>query len=83
MPTVSHSEREAMSAVRSAIARLKGPYAPIAATPLERIQFMRRHFAEIERDIRLDLSPAPSHLAAIAAHCVILYMEGSTDDRSA
>ena len=70
------SEREAMTALRHAIRRLNGPQAPIVTSSLERLQFMRRHFAEIERDIRYDLRPAPSHLYALAAHCLILNMDG-------
>lgn len=79
MPMMTHSEREAMFAVRAAMNRLKGPQAPIASTPLERLQFMRRHFEEIDRDIRFGSAPAPTHLSALAAHCIILYMRGGSD----
>lgn len=79
MPMTSNSEREAMAAIRSAVARLAGPQAPIVSTEVERLQFMRRHFGEIERDIRYGLAPAPTHLSALAAHCVVLYMSGGSD----
>lgn len=76
MATMTRTEREAMFAVRAAMNRLNGPQAPIASSPLDRIEFMRRHFDEIDKDVRLGTTPAPTHLSALAAHCVILYMRG-------
>jgi hypothetical protein len=75
------SERSALSAVRASMERLRGPQAP-AASRLGRVEYMRRHFDEIDRDIRHGMLPAPTHLTALAAHCVILYLDEG-DDASA
>ena len=67
-----------MHAIRSGVARLNGPQAPIAS-PIERTRLMRRHLDEIERDVRYGLAPAPTHLSTLAAHCALLYMSGGSD----
>jgi hypothetical protein len=66
--------RESMTAVRGAVARLRGPQAPIVTSPLDRLQFMQRHFDEIDSAVRMGLKPADIHLTQLAAHCVLWHM---------
>jgi hypothetical protein len=66
--------RESMTAIRGAVTRLRGPQAPIVTSPLDRLQFMQRHFDEINSAARMGLKPPDIHLVQLAAHCVLWHM---------
>lgn len=66
------TERGAMTSLRNALARLRGAQAPIITSKLDRLRFMRRHWEEIDRSIRMGGKPADLHLTQLAAHCLLL-----------
>ena len=70
-------QRQALAAVRGNVTRLQGPQAPIYGSPLDRLQIMSQHWAAIEADARRGLSPADSHLTALAAHLVLWHMDNA------
>lgn len=72
MAPMTIRERQAMSALKATMTRLKGPQAPVLG-PLDRIRLMQRHFDAIDGDLRHGALPAPTHLVALAAHALILW----------
>lgn len=71
--------RGSMAAVRSAVSRLRGPQAPIVASDLDRLQFMQRHFDEINSSVRMGLKPPDVHLVQLAAYCILWHMANARE----